>query len=69
MRTEQEDEDFQDPEADREWLEGSLSEFQQEGYVQNACNCRANQSRRSGENLIRVSSVKIRGQKNYENQT
>ena len=34
MRTEQEDEDFQDPEADREWLEGSLSDFQQEGYVQ-----------------------------------
>jgi hypothetical protein len=29
-----EDEDFQDPEADREWLEGSLSEFQQEGRVQ-----------------------------------
>jgi hypothetical protein len=34
MQNEDEDEEFQDPEADREWLEGSLSELQQEGRVQ-----------------------------------
>lgn len=34
MQNEDEDEDFQDPEVDREWLEGSLSELQQEGRVQ-----------------------------------
>jgi hypothetical protein len=38
MQNEDEDEDFQDPEADREWLEGSLSELQQEGRVQQRVN-------------------------------
>ncbi|MGH7951524.1 MAG: hypothetical protein ACREFE_06355 [Limisphaerales bacterium] len=34
MQNEYEYEDFQDPEVDREWLEGSLADLQKEGRVQ-----------------------------------